>query len=417
MSDVRLPRRAYVGLQLASAPGTVGGQRGLWVRGVAPGSSAEAAGVLAGDLLTHVDQNAAADLHEVRLLLRAVRSGAPLTLRVVRVEGAGASALELHTHVQGFPVEQYPGAATLLDQVRVGEHYHRVIAVVPKSATPCPVLYYLPGAHWASEEYPLQPDHPLPSLVNALAAHGVATLRVERSGLGDSQGPSCTRVDFDGEEAGFAAGLDYLGGVPWADASQLHLFGHSIGAMVAPLIARRRSVRSVLTFGASAVPISRALVGAIERHAEIEEPRRAGARGVARQIAEIIRRVVVDKCTPDQVFAERADLAAIAPEHFRGDQAYHRIVTFYHQLEERDLLGAWSALGAPVLAIHGERDWISTLDDSRELVAHVGESAEIAELPGVDHHLSDAPDGHPARLAGALRDTVVEWLRRHGAVR
>src|SRR5204862_1262354 len=97
--------------------------------------------------------------------------------------------------------------------------------------------YFLPGAHWASEEYPLQPDHPVPALLSALAGAGVASVRVERSGIGDSQGPSCTRVDFETELLGYRAGLRLIQSCGWADGRRIFAFGHSLGAMVPPLLA------------------------------------------------------------------------------------------------------------------------------------------------------------------------------------
>ena len=85
-----------------------------------------------------------------------------------------------------------------------------------------------------------------------------------------------------------------------------------------PLVAQGRSLRGIITFGASAVPISEALVGAILRHAEFAEGDVAAAREVARGIADIIRLVVVDRYTPERLFAERADLEAIAPKHLEA---------------------------------------------------------------------------------------------------
>src|SRR5690349_10926361 len=98
-----LHRRGYVGLTLGSAPARGGG---LVVRAVAPGSSADHAGVAAGDVLTHLDRNPTVDLVEVRTLLRGLRPGDPLLLDVVR----HGEARSLTTTVAAFPVEQHEGA-------------------------------------------------------------------------------------------------------------------------------------------------------------------------------------------------------------------------------------------------------------------------------------------------------------------
>ncbi len=113
-------------------------------------------------------------------------------------------------------------------------------------------------------------------------------------------------------------------------------------------------------------------------------------------------------------WASRPDLEAIAPSHFSRDQAYHRVATFYHQLEQADIASAWESLELPALFMHGGLDWLSTAEDSRALVELVGPSAELADLPGIDHQMSDAPEGAPLRLAPKVRDTLLRWLASDG---
>lgn len=404
VSSFRLPRRGFVGLTLASsvAPGQAG--PGLEIRGVAPGSDAERAGITPGDVLLGLDRNPATDLAEVRTLLRAVRAGDSLLLEVAR--GGRTRLVELE--VSEFPLERHAGGRTELGQVRAGDAWLRTLTVVPDTPGPHPVLVYLPGAHWASEEYPLELEQPVPALASALCSAGVALHRIERRGVGDSQGPPCTRVDFDTELSGYRAGLEQVLEADWAQRERIVLFGHSLGAMVAPLLAERTKVASVITFGASAMPISEGLTGALLRHAARQAERDAAERH-ARSVCELVRLVCAGRA-PSDVFAERPDLLRAAPAHFGPDQAYHRVASFYHQLERADLAGAWSRVGCDVLAIHGSADWITTLDDSRALAAAVGARGRALEVAGVDHRLSNA--GSPRlRLAPQLWAAMLDWLR------
>jgi pimeloyl-ACP methyl ester carboxylesterase len=337
-----------------------------------------------------------------------MRSGDPLLIDVVR----DGRPVRLETSVAEFPLERYEGAKVTLGEVEAGPHLFRSISVVPDRKGPHPCVYFLPGAHWASEEHPANPEHPVPALVRAMARAGFASVRVERSGVGDSQGPPCTRVDFEGELDGFRAGLRWILEEPFVDRRNVFAFGHSIGAMVAPLLASAGEVAGIACYAASAVPISRALVGAIRRHAETMSSTDPGFPARAEGIAEIIRLVVIGRNDPSDVFAKRPDLVSIAPSHFTGDQAYGRIVRFYHQLELAPIASAWRDLDVPALFVHGGRDRISTADDSRELAVLVGSKATFVELPGVDHHLSDGPEGSE-RLAPALPDTLVAWFQNH----
>jgi S1-C subfamily serine protease len=85
----RIPR-GYLGLALvpvrlpASVEATAGQPVGLMVAGVQPGSSAETAGVLLGDVLISLDGEPVADLGQLHALLSAERIGRESALRVVR---------------------------------------------------------------------------------------------------------------------------------------------------------------------------------------------------------------------------------------------------------------------------------------------------------------------------------------------
>ena len=379
---------------------------GLPVRAVLPRSSAEIAGVQAGDVLTHLDHNPVVDLIETRKLLRAFVPGDPLVLGIRR----GADAFAVETEVVPLPEERYEGARVELGQIDVRGASLRTISVVPTGTGPFPVVYFLPGAHWASEEYPFEPEHPVPALLGALASAGVASVRVERSGVGDSSGPSCTRVDFETELASYRAGLVDVLERPWAASGRVFLVAHSLGAMVAPLVARPTSLAGVVVYAAGALPISRALVDAVVRHAVLSGEHVPSPR--TERIKELIRAVVCDGKTPAAVFAERPDLAAGAPSHFTGDQAYGRIVGFYHQLERAPVEDAYRRLGAPALFVHGGRDWITSAADSEALAGHVGAGATVMEIPSADHFMSDASDGAPPHLCPDVRDAVVDWIRR-----
>lgn len=402
MSDFQLPRRAFLGLTLASS--ATKGQSGIEIRSVAPSSDAERARVQAGDLLLALDRNPATDLVEVRTLLRGLRAGDPLLLELSRA----GRAFEVELELSQFPLERYAAARTLLGQVQSGGVWLRTLAVVPDTQGPHPVVVYLPGAHWASEEYPLDLENPVPALASALSAAGVATLRIERSGVGDSQGAPCSRTDFETELAGYRAGLEQLLASDWASRQRVFLFGHSLGAMVAPLLAASAQVAGIVTFGASAMPISEGLAGALVRHAE-RQPDPESARRRAGLVGELVRLVCAGK-TPAEVFAERAELASAAPAHFAADQAYGRVARFYHQLERADLRGAWTRVGCEVLAIHGSDDWITTLDDSRAIAEAAGTRAAAVELEAIDHQLSPPGSARP-KLAPALATAIVDWLR------
>src|SRR5438270_686022 len=74
-----------------------------------------------------------------------------------------------------------------------------------------------------------------------LTRAGFVTMRVERGGMGDSQGPPCMSpaVDLQAEVRGYVAGLKALKEYPFVDAKQVFIVGLSIGGVEAPLVAEQ----------------------------------------------------------------------------------------------------------------------------------------------------------------------------------
>src|SRR5687768_16365527 len=131
-----LPRRAHLGLRLSSTPESRGA--GLVVHAVAEQSSAEHAGVIAGDRLLAIGEQRVHDLESARRLPKALAPGAALDLVVQR----GDSVLTLSGGVTEFPLDQHAGAHVRLDEVRVGAHRLRAISVLPDGSPSHPAVYY-----------------------------------------------------------------------------------------------------------------------------------------------------------------------------------------------------------------------------------------------------------------------------------
>lgn len=388
---------------------------GLHVRAVQYGSPAHHAGARVGDRLIAINGEPIDDMATARRLLRDLQSQTRLHFAVVR----GGETFELIGEIHPLPLEQHAGGTVLLDEVVVGTDRLRAIVLVPDLPGPHATLYYLPGAHWASEEYPFDTAQPVPALLGHLARCGIASLRIDRFGMGDSEGPPCTEVDFVRELAGYHAGLDLLKRASWCDPERVFFCGHSLGAMVAPLLANDLptgvDLRGVITFGASAIPISRGLTAALQRYGE-KQPRVPEAT-IVRQ-AELLRLIVEHGRTPAQALRERPDLADVAPEHFTDTSIYRRSVAYYHQLETQPLSAAWTRIEAPVLALHGANDWICSFEDSQHVAALAPRGSALS-VPNTDHHLSSnnvtflrEPHVRPASLtlSNELATTVARQL-------
>jgi pimeloyl-ACP methyl ester carboxylesterase len=131
--------------------------------------------------------------------------------------------------------------------------------------------------------------------------------------------------------------------------------------------------------------------------------------------------------TPGETVAARPDLKAVwndEPTH-----QYGRPARYFQQVQQLDVWGAWMALSAPALLVHGEYDWIMSADDPALVVdamnarkANAGAGrATLLLAPQMDHHF----DRYPTRAAafaeeGGTYDAatvgrIVAWIRERTA--
>ena len=86
-------------------------------------------------------------------------------------------------------------------------------------------------------------------------------------------------------------------------------------------------------------------------------------------------------------------------------------------------MAAWSAVRVPVLALHGEYDWIMSRGDFELLVELVNHnkagSAELIELPHTGHtfehyaSLQSAFDGKQLPFDDTVAQRLRDWFIRH----
>jgi uncharacterized protein len=394
MSEARLARRVFMGLELDAAPGP-----GLRVSAILPGSTAAVAGFEVGDRLIELAGRSVGSADELFDIVRALEVERPLAFGIDR---AGKHR-ELEARAGSMPLEVLPRGHVLLDELETANGRRRVIRTVPEGDPPFPTVYLLPGADWSSCEFPLDPAAPLFQLVSGLTLLGFATQRVERSGVGDSEGPSCRRLGFEDELEQYKAGLEQLRRWEGCRKGMVFLLGISLGGAIAALIADR-DVRGIALFGATARSIRRANHDAAERfwrRSGVPEPELTRR---LERLTELERLLYREALTPEQAFTLAPELRQDLETTYVGDRAFGRSVRFFQELDAMDLEAAWRAVCCPVLALHAEHDWVTTRDDALAIAA-LARAGCFAQLPGVDHEMRQV---ERADERGAFAPAVLE---------
>jgi pimeloyl-ACP methyl ester carboxylesterase len=382
-----LPRRAFLGAQLAP-DGEAFSEQGVLVAGVAVGSMVALAGVEAGDRLVSVAGSPLRNLCEMAFALR--DAGRESEVEIVFQRAGQRLAKTVAT--QSAPREVIEGQEVNYEQIESSGALLRSIVTMPLDGKARAAILFLQGIACESIDYGVAPDEPIACLIHGWASAGYLTMRVEKRGVGDSEGAACPEADFETELADHRAALAQLAADPRARGLELFVFGHSIGGMVAPILASERALSGLMVYGSSTRNWLDCVVASTRRQYEM--------RGLSAAKIEEILGSLRDR---------------VAREGLNGrSAAYHR------QLEALDLPAVWRQVkGSPrVLVLCGEHDWVLSHDEQME-IAKLMERSEGIDLPGLDHMLgwhASREDSMSAYGQGhydpAILQATLEWLER-----
>ena len=256
---------------------------------------------------------------------------------------------------------------------------------------------------------------------------GMVFVRVERSGDGDSEGVPCAELDYDTEVRHYREAFDQVAQHRWIDPKRMILWGSSLGATAAPLVAAGKPVAGIAAQGGGAVTYLERMINFDRIYLE-----RSGKYSPAQVHAEMNRRIpfhveyLVNGKTPAQIERDRPDLKGVwesirggaeAPPHYGRPYAWHQ------QAAKKNFLEAWANLRAPVLVIHGEYDQFEPRHGHELIVTTVNKlrpgTATFVEIPKADHSIDfyasadDAyADRNGTRGREKLAQTIIDWAKR-----
>ena len=121
--------------------------------------------------------------------------------------------------------------------------------VKPQHTAKPPVVFFVQGYTCGSIEWTSR-AHPYRQLFEPIVQAGFALYRVEELAVGDSKGPvRCRAADWKTEFDAFVAAYEALYRRKDISIDRVFIFGHSMGGVVAPLLARTRSPRDIAVYG------------------------------------------------------------------------------------------------------------------------------------------------------------------------
>jgi photosystem II stability/assembly factor-like uncharacterized protein/dienelactone hydrolase len=369
---------------------TENGTSGCKVLQVARGTSV-ALKLLENDLIVKIGNSTFASTDEFTQQFLTYSPNQEVQVTVLR----GKKKLVLKAKAVARPYETDDNATVIYDEVAYKGGQLRVIINKPFKENKMPAMLFIPGYTCSSID-DLPNYHPYKRIVDAYVDAGYVTLRVEKSGLGDSKNtPPCESCDLLDEIENFEVGLKKLKSLPYVDPNQIIIVGHSMGGIVAPAISAKNKVAGVVVYGTTAKSwfeyqiemyrIQNALSGM--NPIEVEQ-------SVIAQYDLNYRYFVKKEKLEDIAKETKADSILRTSWEYDGKgKIYSRNAEYWRQIQDYPHLENWKNTTAKVLVQFGESDFQAfSKADHQQIVNTVNffnpGNATLMTYPSTDHYFA-----------------------------
>lgn len=410
-----LPRRAALSVGMED----IGeGVRLTWV---SAGSAEDRAGLQVGDIITTLDNQSVRNSESIAEILKDRREGEQVSLVVSR------SGRQHQLNLKLGPMEKLssPMFDVLYGSVVAGDNtLRRVLVNKPRPGGRLPTIFFIAGFGCYSLDAPfnflVDPFGLMYNeVIEELTLQGFVVVRVDKSGMGDSQGIDGFEEDFHAEQSNYRAVLAALSQYDFVDPNEISIVGHSMGGIFAPRIAQAQpgTAKNVVGIGSGG--------GSwydYERRNARRQWKMEGKSGEELEREMQHKRLAMDllliqKKTPEEIRKAYPKLYPKLKKHL----SYPKTYRFVQQLADVVIENHWEATAANNIQIYGASDFITSAESHIELCNEIRrrkKPCQYVEIPEMDHSFQRArnqmesfknPIGKPFHQEGVQR--IARMLR------
>jgi pimeloyl-ACP methyl ester carboxylesterase len=300
----------------------------------------------------------------------------------------------------------------------------------------CPAIVLLSGSGPDDRNYTAGGHYPFLVLADYLTRRGLAVLRFDDRGVGQSTGAFSQATTEDLADDARAA-VAYLKTREDIDPQRIGLIGHSDGALGAALLASRQpTIAVIVLLGSPGVPGDQIMLrqtelglkalGANEHliawNVDLQkrltavlkrEPDVASADKALRELYASINAELTDEC--------RQRMGVPTSFKFLGQAGSTSWLRHFVTYDPRPTL---AKVRCPVLALNGDKDLIvwskeNVPEIARALKAGGNRDHAVLEMPGLNHMFQTCEQGMPSEyllidetIAPAVLERVGDWIMR-----
>lgn len=425
-SSEPLPRRGTLGLAFsplsksqAEKHGLQPGE-GLVAQTPVPGRTADKLGFQAGDVVLELNGEPLKS-STIGERIRTTPAGTTLRFSIVRKNERMTLEGALLEKPRDPGTDEYE---VIYSHVTNDGQRMRTILTKPKRPGPHPGFMFIQGFSPVSYDYVLATaagdtstlDGPL---LRAVAESGFVTLRVEKPGVGDSEGGPFAELDYEGEIGIYKAALAQLKSTP--GVSDVFLFGHSMGGSFGPMIAAESPVKGIAVYGTSARTWFEYLLDTVRYQGLVAGDSFENADEKVRVGARVMALVMLERKSPEEVKESHPELAPHVDAYFPGGLFNGKTLDFWRQLNDINFAAYWNRLDCHVLAVKGASDFV-VYEADHKLIADIvnrknAGHGKFVIAPNSDHlfhAFATEPESMKNFQRGTFSDSftkiLTEWM-------
>jgi len=346
----------------------------------------------------------------------------------LHLERADEAALAPERPQEPRPPFPYAAEDVTFDNPEAGIRLAGTLTI-PPGGGPHAAVVLITGSGPQDRDETVFGHRPFLVLADHLTRRGIAVLRYDDRGVGESTGDFATATTPDFASDALAA-VSYLKTRPEIDPRRVGLLGHSEGAIVVPIAANRSEDVAFAVLLASPGVNGRELLvmqaKAINRAAGLPE-------AVVQQRSALQTRLldVVSSGGADSVAARQAReilAAAGLTDEAAAGQVRALLSPWMKHFLVYDPLPELRRLSIPVLVLNGEKDTqvpaaenLGLVEDALREGGNTDVTAEV--LPGLNHLFQTAETGSPTEYAGieetmspAALEMIGDWVAQRARI-
>lgn len=375
---------------------------GLLVGDVVPDGSA-AGTVQKGDVLLKIGEKTINAPGDIGATLNTMTTGQKFEVTVLR----GGKEQRLTLTLRERPRDKGENYEVLYDHVVSHGHRLRTLVSKPKAPGKRPVMFLIQGIGYSSMDFPLTSQGAYARVLKPFVDKGFVTVRVEKPGLGDSEGGPANTVDYERDLDGFRQALKAIRSYDFVDSDQIFIFGHSMGGCHGPILASETKVRGLAVYGTVTRTWAEYFLENSRRQSLLAGATYASVDTQIRPLLSVIHLLFNEGLEPAAAKTANPKLSA-AIDAFTpdGKTMSGMPLPFWRQVVAYNFADYWMKVDTQVLSLWGETEFIASRED-HPLIAEIVNSMR----PGTARYTLVKESDHAFRKTTSMKHSFETWGR------